>query len=506
MRDEAFKAKPKAQSARYFFRASRKLKVTSLFFFLFSFFFLLLAACTDQPPLPPPTPQEAGIPAPSTPNPVITIQGGLPEGNIELPVAPAPILEEAKPEPTRPPAPAPKLSAQLPDLSTLPVPTSDPVTARLLTRLNGQHRTSDGKLEPIRALAFSPDRKYLAVSDRSEIWVVELATGRIVQNLYATAYNADERGAHSLDWSPDGQLLAAGGLSGVITMYRWDRPNQQFRGSNRLSSNALALAEAFGDTVEVAFSPDGKLLAGFGTDGTINLYNSDFGRVQYSFASDYAGYVTWSPDGKRVADEFFLLHYLDKVQSAYPNYAVSIGGDGPQGIAWSPNGQWLAASGDAFELLLVEAPTPSTPGQPAAGVVQVVKRVGLRNPNTGSATGATTMPHLKEGRRVVWSPGSRWVAVANVPEIGKISLWDNTGQSVLTIEAGNEVIRTLSWPVDGLLVSAGNEGAVRFWQLEAPQIISATPAPTTPTPASPVLTTPTPVLGSILNPTPTPNP
>jgi WD40 repeat protein len=427
---------------------------------------LLLSGCTGQATNPPPTNSPAtDLPGPSTPGVLVvsaTPQALLSEIDQANQALPPPVIEATpSPTPTRAPGAGPVLNNPLPALDTLPTPAADPTTARQLSWLTGQNRTPEGKPEPLRAMAFSPDRRLLVLADRLDTWLVETETGKLIQTIRG--------GANSLAWSPDGLLMASGGLNGVIMVWRWDKPTAKFRnGPNRLASSSLA--EAFGDTVEVAFSPDSKNLAGFTSDGTISVYNTDTGQLQQSFISDFAGYLSWSPDGKRLADEFLGLHSLGSGQTAEPSYEIGIGGDGPQGISWSPDGKLLAVSGDAFELLLVEAPPEAPAGQIQSGVTTIQTRVSLRSNNTTNSTGQsyTVMPHLTEGRRVAWSPDSRWVAVANVPEAGKISIWDRTGNFLQTIAADQGPLRTLVWQEDGLVVSAGADGVARFWQLSHP--------------------------------------
>ena len=433
--------------------------------FLLTLFIILslgLSACTDQPPVPSQFPPRDTVPPPSTPGPPTQDDNNYSQyvaGTGTGLSTPTPA-----PTPARPVVPAPLLSGAFPNLLNLPPFSANPVTARQVAQYLNQGKTEQGQPEPLRALAFSPDGKWLALADRYQIWVVEAASGKLLQLLYASNVNTDDWGANSLAWSPDGTMLAVGGLGGVTTMWRWDKSANNFRkGPSRLLASAAN--ETFGNTVEVAFSPDSKLLAAFGSDGHINLFNTATTQLQATFFSDYAGYISWAPDGKRLADEFLIMHYLNTGQSIWPDDTLAVASDGPQGVAWSPDGKLLAVSADGFELALVEAPTPD-PGakllNPA--VSRLVKRVNLR---PGPAK-LTSMPHLKEGRRVVWAPSGRWIAVANVPEAGKISLWNRTGDQLLTIDAGSEVLRALVWPYDNLLISAGEDGKARVWQLDPP--------------------------------------
>lgn len=419
---------------------------------------LLLGGCTEQPPTPSAQFPPSGLPALSTPGVLVVnttpdaLQAQIDQANqIQQPP-----LIEATPTPTRASRAGPRLSSSLPALDTLPVPTASPTAAHLLGSFTGQNLTTEGKPEPLRSITFSPDCRLMVVADQLDTWLVETETGKLVQTLRG--------GANSVAWSPDGLLLATGGLNGVIIVWHWDKPTAKFRnGPNRLAASSSA--ETFGDTVEVAFSPDSKRLAGFTSDGNIAVYNTATGQLQQSFVSDYAGYLSWSPDGTRLADEFLNLHALTSGQTTLPSDEIGVGGDGPQGIDWSPDGNLLAVSGDAFELLLAEVPAKAATGQAQIGVTTIQTRVNLRG-NNSLVKSYPLMPHLKEGRRVAWSPNGKWVAVANVPEAGKISVWDSSGRLLQTIAAEQGPLRVLAWPKDGLIVSAGTDGVARFWQLE----------------------------------------
>ena len=64
-----------------------------------------------------------------------------------------------------------------------------------------------------------------------------------------------------LAWSPDGKVIAAAGSKGV----------RLYRASNL--QNAPNLSEVYAPIVtSVAFSPDGSLLASGGSDGTVQLW------------------------------------------------------------------------------------------------------------------------------------------------------------------------------------------------------------------------------------------
>ena len=81
-----------------------------------------------------------------------------------------------------------------------------------------------------------------------------------------------QTGVTSVAFSPDGKLLASGGLDGTVRV--WNAATRQPVG-------APLHASAQGVTW-VAFSPDGKLLASGGANGTVRLWHRSL------FADAYA--------------------------------------------------------------------------------------------------------------------------------------------------------------------------------------------------------------------------
>ncbi len=428
------------------------------------------------------------IPAPSTLSPAVQATliaiAEITEAASGPPILPpGAIAIDGTPTPTPTIAPLPITAMAFTDWSQLPAPEGEPKLARLIGQINSQVAAvptpsvigspASNKKAPLTALAISPDNNIVAIADREQIWLCDAVTGRALQVIYAPSNpnfagrpgESEERGAASLAWSSDGKKLAAGGWHGQVSLWRWEAAQKRVRpGRNVLQP--YAGASFFGDAVEVAFQPKGDLLAGFSASGSITVWDSETLQTRSTFYSPYAGYMSWSPDGKRLVDEYLNLHDLEVGQSFYPGEKAIVSDEQPQGIAWSPDGKQLAVSADGFELGLVDAPAPGK-GRFVEGEL---KKIVRSRTTTGPA-----YDHFREGRRVAWSPDNKWVAVANMPAAGTISVWDNSGRKLFTISSGSEILTGLAWPTSATIVAAGYDGITRFWQLISPPPI--TPAP-----------------------------
>ena len=151
------------------------------------------------------------------------------------------------------------------------------------------------------SIAFLPDGKTLAVINGDRIRLREVGSERIIGTF------ASEAGLYSIAVSPDGHLLAAGGSDNRIRL--WD-PGTAFKtGSERypvprLLEGHTGQVGTFRALIwRVSFSPDGRLLASAGGDGTVRLWDVAAGALVETYRSHPGGAssVAFHPLGQYLA-------------------------------------------------------------------------------------------------------------------------------------------------------------------------------------------------------------
>ena len=132
-------------------------------------------------------------------------------------------------------------------------------------------------------------------------------------------------------FSPDGDLLA--GISRLATLYLWNMPS---------GSEVFHLQAQTGEASAVAFSPDGTTIATAGLDGA-TVWSTSGTKLATMTGGGKAESVAFSPDGRTLATggDDGIARIWD-VTTGQQIVALSGHSDFVDGVAFSPDGTELA--------------------------------------------------------------------------------------------------------------------------------------------------------------------
>lgn len=150
----------------------------------------------------------------------------------------------------------------------------------------------DGHANTICSVAFAPDGKLLATaSDDQRVKLWSVRDGRIVRTLSGT-----ER-FKSVVFSPDGEWVIAGGVTGDITA--WEAATGRHP-VGQLTGHANGVQR-------LCFSPDGRTIASASWDSTVKLWNPLSARETRTLRehTDWISCLAFSPDGNTLATGSF---------------------------------------------------------------------------------------------------------------------------------------------------------------------------------------------------------
>jgi WD40 repeat protein len=316
-----------------------------------------------------------------------------------------------------------------------------------VARVFGNLRLRHGN--EILGLAFSPDGKYLATASRDrsvKIW--DMTNGHEL-----TSYRGHDRYVRAITFGPDGKWVASAGGDRDIRL--WDP---------KTGKDVRTLKGTGQYVVAMVVSPDGKYLLAAGDDRTLRIYDTATGDVKRTI-EDFMlvgglRSLAFSPDGKRLAGgalngQVRLWQYPDIVTLNSPEYWAQQDDEGSSNfLCFSPDSKLLLRCGpDAIKVYDVQQPGSALKVEGPRFVMQPPD-----DPKSKTRTHFFTCAAFSKDGKTLFTGCTD----------GVIRLYEmENGQPAGTFKGHNGEITALVFnPQGNTLASASTDYTVRLWQFD----------------------------------------